>query len=102
MVFSDSTRAVKRSATSRTLLPIGPTVSKDFEDGTTPFTETIPVVGLIEYRDALIAGAVMEASVSAPTPIAARPALMAMETPEDEPPGTYALRISKFPFPGDK
>ena len=93
MVLSGSTRADKRCATSLTLLPIGPIVSKDFEHGTAPSTETIPVVGLIEKRDALIAGAVMEASVSAPTPIAARPALMAMETPDDDPPGTYVRRI---------
>jgi hypothetical protein len=75
-------------------------VSKDFEQGTVPFTGTIPVVGQIEYRDALIAGAVIEASVSAPTPMAARPALMAMETPEDEPPGTYVLCIRNFPCLG--
>lgn len=69
-------------------------MSKDFEHGTIPFTETIPVVGRIEYRDVLIAGAVIEASVSAPTPMAARPALMVMGTPEDELPGTYVICIS--------
>lgn len=90
MVLFGSTRADKRSATSLTLLPIGPIVSKDFEHGTAPSTETILVVGLIEKRDALVAGKVMEASAPAPTPIAARPALTAMQTPDDEPPGDYA------------
>lgn len=77
-------------------------VSKVFGHGTIPFTETIPVVGRIKYRDALTAGAVIEASVSVPTPLAARPALMTMETPEDEPPGTYVLCISNFPRSRDE
>jgi hypothetical protein len=49
----------------------------------------IPVDGRMEYKDALVEGAVTDDSVSHPTPPGDNPALIAMESPEDEPPGTY-------------
>jgi hypothetical protein len=75
---------------------MGPGTSKECDTGTIPFAETIPVDGRIEYKDARVAGAVREDSVSDPTPPADRPALIAMDSPEDEPPGTFEIQLQRF------
>lgn len=58
-----------------------------------PSVDRIPVVGRSEYNEALIAGVVMDPSVSTPTAIGINPALIATAEPEEDPKADLGLLV---------
>jgi hypothetical protein len=74
-------------ARSVTVFAIGPTVSKRRESGITPAVGTRPTVGLIAYKEALVAGVMIDPTVSVPRATGAKPALTDTAEPVEEPEG---------------
>ena len=72
-----------KAAMSRADLAIGPAESANGEIRMIPAPETRPMVGLIVYRAALVAGMLSEPSVSVPTEMGANPAATPTAEPDE-------------------
>ena len=77
----------KRLATSFGFFPIGPGVSYLRLVGMILAPSMIPIDALRVYSEALVDDVTRDPSVSVPRAIGAKPALTAMEDPEEEPSG---------------
>lgn len=86
-VLLESTRTLSRSATSLTLVHMGPAVSRRELIGRMPSFGTMPRVGFKVYKEFLIEGDTKDAPVSVPNANGANPAATEIPEPDDEPPG---------------
>ena len=86
-IFFGSTRTLGRSATSLTLVHMGPGVSNCELAGRIPSFETMLRVDFKVYREFLAEGDSEDPSVSVPNAIGAGPATTNIPDPYDEPPG---------------
>ena len=86
-VFEESTITERRSARSLGYFAKGPAVSYFLLIGMIPSPGTIPRVGFTVYSEARVAGLTRDPNVSEPIAIGARPALVAIALPEEEPEG---------------
>ncbi|OPZ50488.1 MAG: hypothetical protein BWY92_00816 [Firmicutes bacterium ADurb.BinA052] len=82
--------ALSMMAQSRTSRVIGPTVSRDDANATTPYLLTRPYVGFSPTTPQKDAGCLMEPPVSVPMDATASPAATAAAHPPLEPPGTLS------------
>ncbi len=73
-------------ATSATVVPIGPTVSKEGQSGNTPSTGIRPQLGFRPTTPQHDAGSRIEQPVSVPIPMSHIPAASPAAFPPDEPP----------------
>jgi hypothetical protein len=73
---------------------MGPAESDRLDIGTMPRCGMRPIVGLIVYNAALLAGIIKEPSVSVPMAMGANPAETATALPDEDPPGFLNLALA--------